>query len=99
MVAKLYVDDQRAAPSGWLLARSADEAVSVLRQGEVTDMSLDFDLGDARRGTGVKVLDWLEWAVEQGKVKLPRLEAHSGSPVGRHRLEARIEQLARRFTP
>jgi len=96
---KLFVDDQRAAPSGWLLARSVDEAVSVLRQGDVTDMSLDFDLGDARRGTGVDVLDWLKGAVEQGRVTLPKLEAHSGSPVGRRRLEARIEQLARRFTP
>ena len=93
------MDDQRAAPSGWLLARSVDEAVSVLRQGDVTDMSLDFDLGDARRGTGVDVLDWLKGAVEQGRVTLPKLEAHSGSPVGRCRLEARIEQLARRFTP
>jgi len=93
---KLFVDDQRAAPSGWLLARSVDEAVSVLRQGDVTDMSLDFDLGD---GTGVDVLDWLKWAVEQGRVTLPKLEAHSGSPVGRRRLEARIEQLARRFAP
>ena len=96
---KLYVDDQRAAPPDWSLARTVDEAVAVLREGQVTELSLDFDLGDPRQGTGLRVLDWLEWALDKKSVRLPQLEAHSGSPVGRRRLEARIDELIRRFGP
>ncbi len=97
ILVKLYVDDQRPPPEGWCLATSVDDAVAVLRQGTVTELSLDFDLGDARRGTGVHVLRWLERALEQGQVPLPRLEAHSGSPVGRRRLQVLIDDLVRRF--
>jgi len=96
-VVKLYVDDLRQPPPGWIGATSVEQAVSVLRQGLVTDLSLDFDLGDPRQGTGIHVLDWLERALELGRVQLPRLEAHSGSPVGRRRLEVRIDELNRRY--
>lgn len=94
---KLYVDDLRTPPTGWLVARSVEEAVAVLRKGGVTHVSLDFDLGNPRFGTGLDVLDWLERAVELGQLWLPRLQAHSGSTFGRLELEARINELSRRF--
>lgn len=94
---KIYLDDQRPAPSGWAQARSADEAIALLRRGDVTDLSLDYDLGDPHFGTGLDVLDWLERAVADRRVSLPRLTAHSGSMLGRRRLEASIDLIQERF--
>jgi hypothetical protein len=94
---RLYLDDRRPAPPGWTLARSVDEAVRYLRQGTVTDLSLDYDLGDPHFGTGMDVLDWLEDAVAKGTLRLPNLSAHSGLPLGRQRLERTIALLEERF--
>ncbi|HMA92815.1 MAG TPA: cyclic-phosphate processing receiver domain-containing protein [Polyangiaceae bacterium] len=94
---KVFLDDQRPAPKGWILARSADEAIDWLRRGEVTELSLDYDLGDPHFGTGLVVLDWLETALSEGRLRLPRLVAHSGSPLGRRRLEHSIALLEERW--
>ena len=93
---KLYVDDQRPAPPGWLCARTVEEAIQYLAQGNITEMSLDYDLG-GRDSTGIDVLVWLESAVGSGRVPLPDMVAHSGSILGRRRLESHIEWLAQRF--
>lgn len=94
---KLFLDDHRPAPEGWALARSADEAIELLRRGEVTDLSLDYDLGDPHFGTGLDVLDWLETALAEKRLRLPRLVAHSGSPLGRRRLENSIARIEERW--
>jgi hypothetical protein len=94
---KVYLDDNRPAPVGWVLVRTADEAISLLRQGDVTEMSLDYDLGDPHFGTGLDVLDWLEQALSERRVQLPRLMAHSGSMLGRRRLQAAIALLEERW--
>lgn len=93
---RLYVDDLRPAPDGWVLARTVDEAVRVLRLGNVTELSLDYDLGSPSQ-TGLHVLRWLESAVQSGTTKLPSMYAHSGSVVGRRRLEHQIEALVQQF--
>lgn len=94
---RLYLDDIRPAPPGWVLARTADEAIGILRGGGVAEMSLDYDLGDPHWGTGLDVLDWLEQALSERRVQLPRLAAHSGSVIGRRRLEAAIALLEERW--
>lgn len=95
---KIYLDDNRPAPVGWTLVRTADEAIAKLRQGNVTEVSLDYDLGDPQFGTGLDVLDWLEHALlERRLLLLPRLTAHSGSLLGRRRLETAIALLEERW--
>lgn len=42
---KLWHDDTRPAPDGWVWARTNREARRYLRTGEVTEISLDHDLG------------------------------------------------------
>ncbi len=96
-ILKLYLDDQRPAPSGWTLAKTADDAIEILRTGDVAELSLDYDLGDPIHGTGLQVLDWLESALADGRIRMPQLSAHSGSLIGRRRLEAQIEWLEQRF--
>jgi hypothetical protein len=94
---KVYLDDHRPAPAGWVQVRTADDAIALLRDGAVTDLSLDYDLGDPHFGTGLDVLDWLETAMGERRLTLPRLTAHSGSIWGRRRLEASIALLEERW--
>ncbi len=93
---KLYGDDLRPAPTGWTCARTVDEAVACLALGGVTEMSLDYDLGGAD-ATGLDVLTWVESAVAAGRIPLPNMTAHSGSILGRRRLETHIDWIAQRF--
>lgn len=41
---KLYVDDLRACPGGWHLARTVTEAIRVLATQEVSAVSIDHDI-------------------------------------------------------
>lgn len=41
---KLYVDDLRRCPDGWKLARTITQAISLLYQGAVDEISLDHDI-------------------------------------------------------
>ena len=42
---RLWLDDVRAAPPGWVWAKTNEEAKLVFLEGEVTHCSLDHDLG------------------------------------------------------
>lgn len=57
---KVYLDDERAPPDGWLRVLWPSEAIELLKTGKVTDLSLDHDLGDDERGTGYDVVLWIE---------------------------------------
>lgn len=41
---KLFVDDVRLCPDGWILARTITQAVRLLASGNVTEVSLDHDI-------------------------------------------------------
>tara|TARA_R110002049_G_scaffold285698_4_gene467063 strand:- start:225547 stop:225711 length:165 start_codon:yes stop_codon:yes gene_type:complete len=53
---KVYLDDERETPQGWIRVYWPDEAIELLRSGEVIEISLDHDLGDDNRGTGYDVI-------------------------------------------
>jgi hypothetical protein len=72
---KIYLDDDRLTPDGWLRAYSYDDAIALLRKyrGRVSHMSFDHDLGaldvlngldalgyDSLAPTGYDVLCWIE---------------------------------------
>lgn len=42
---RVYLDDYRTCPEGFLLARNAEECLLMLRELEVDVLSLDYDLG------------------------------------------------------
>lgn len=101
---KLYLDDQRPCPVGWTLARTAAQAIGLLKTGRVTHASLDHDLklehypenmgGKALDDgeTGMAVVLWMQandvWPA--GGVKV-----HSLNPTGRVRMEAIIRDAYR----
>jgi NAD+-processing family protein with receiver domain len=56
---RVWLDDERAAPEGWAHVRTPEEAIELLRGGDVEEISLDHDLGldvGARERTGLTLL-------------------------------------------
>lgn len=93
--AKLWLDDQRPAPRGWLHARSYAEAVRCIRRfgNELAEVSLDHDLcpahtaGDYSDGrTGYDVLAYL---LRTGL--RPVIHIHTMNPEGLQRMTDLLE--------
>lgn len=106
---KLYLDDERIPPDGWVLVATPEAAIETLKTGNVTHLSLDHDLGllqsdgqidDGR--TGYTVLQWLEEAVvTQGFTPPEFMQVHSANPAGARKMElaiSSIRRLAERFS-
>ena len=97
---RVWLDDLREAPPGWVRVRTPEEAIALLETGEVTEMSLDHDLGlvdGDRERTGYDVLLWLEREVAEGRwvFPLPEIGVHSANPVGRARMERAVASIRR----
>ena len=90
---KIYLDDVREAPEGWIRAYWPDEVIEHLKTGDVDEVSLDHDLGDDDRGTGYDVLQWIEREVVNSGFLPPRLWVHSANVAARKRMEAAIAQI------
>lgn len=92
---KVFLDDIREAPEGWVCVLWPDEAIKLLQAGKVTHLSLDHDLGDDARGTGYDVLVWLEEAVAlHGFTPPESIIVHSANPVARKRMLAAISSIS-----
>ena len=93
---RVFLDDIRDPPSGWLLVRWPEEAIACLETGGVEELSLDHDLGDDEHGTGYDVLRWIEEKVAtEGFRPPPRILVHSANPTARARMLAAIESIRR----
>ena len=96
---KVWLDDERAAPAGWVHVRTPEEAIELLRGGEVEELSLDHDLvlgAGARERTGYDVLLWLEREVAAGRSRPPTvLRVHSGNFGAIKRMEQAIDSIRR----
>jgi hypothetical protein len=88
---KLWLDDERPAPDGWVLAKTAIEALAKLRQQEFEVVSLDHDLGE-ESGSGYDVLLYIEAQVfTNPNFKCPELRIHSANPAGCQMMQLAIE--------
>lgn len=92
---KVFLDDERSPPQGWILVRWPQEAIALLEQGVVEEISLDHDLGDDTRGTGYDVLLWIEQAVVTRQFEPPRLRVHSANTSAWVKMEAAIRSIQR----
>lgn len=96
---KIFLDDERATPAGWVRAYWPDEVIALMATGSVTEVSLDHDLGDDERGTGYDVLLWLEEQVFTAGIRPPKLSIHSANSSARLKMEAAIRSIERYGTP
>jgi hypothetical protein len=99
MAVKVWLDDRREAPEGWVRVRTPEEATELLRGGAVEELSLDHDLGldvGARERTGYAVLLWLEREVAAGRARPPAvMRVLSGNVGAVGRMEQTIESIRR----
>jgi len=91
---RVYLDDERQTPDGWVRVYWPNEAIELLEQGCVTEISLDHDLGDDDRGTGYDVITWIEEAVVVKGFNPPIIRVHSANPAARTRMELGIAAIA-----
>lgn len=90
---KVFLGVERDAPPGWVLCGSPGEVIELLYSGEVTEVSLDFELGDDAGGTGYDVLLWIEDAVGERGWTPPRMSVHSSNPPAREKMEAALTRI------
>ena len=82
---KIWLDDIRPAPEGYVRAHSVNEAIVLIEQAEndgedIELIDCDHDLGDyfPDGGDGIKLLDWLCERQTYYPIAL-----HTANPVGR----------------
>lgn len=92
---KLYLDDERTTPEGWVRVYWPDEAIEYLKTGQVTEISLDHDLGDDERGTGYDVLLWIEEQVITNYMVPPIMQVHSANSSARQKMEMATGTITR----
>jgi hypothetical protein len=93
---KLWLDDIRPMPSRYdVHVLTAPEAIRLLAIGNVTDISLDHDLGPPEAGTGYDVATYIEACAHAGII--PKLDwmLHTDNPVGRERMRAALHNADR----
>ncbi len=91
---RVFLDVERPAPAGWARAYRPGEVIRLPETGQVTEVSLDHDLGDDARGTGYDVVLWVEEAAAVRGFAAPRLTVHSANPPARAKMEAGIRHIA-----
>lgn len=94
---KIWVDDLRPVPEGYLGAKSVNQAIALIEAAErdhvkIEVIDLDHDLGDfaSDGGDAIKLLDYLA-----ENEKFYPIEIHTMNPVGR----ANMVRLIRRYWP
>jgi len=94
---KIFLDDIREAPSGYIRAYNYQEMIHLLKSynGHIEEISLDHDLGEEDK-TGYDVLLWIEEQQATIGYIPPKIKIHSANPVGCSRMEQAIEAIERR---
>lgn len=80
---KLYVDDRRPCPEGFVKCENAKEAIALMSSYDFDTVSLDYDLGYGE-DTGLDILIMMKGLGKQPK----RILIHSSHPIGRERMFA-----------
>lgn len=91
---KLWLDDVRKAPSGWMWAKNVGQAMQIIQAFvdshlEWEAASFDHDLGNDPGGDAVKLVLWM---AENDIWPEHRPAVHSMNPVGRDNLLALIHR-------
>lgn len=92
---KIWVDDVRPVPDGYVGTKSVNETIKLIEKAEKegTDielLDLDHDLGDyaADGGDAIKILDFLAERETYYPIKI-----HTANPVGRENMERMIRRF------
>lgn len=94
---RLWVDDERPMPKQFdFQAKTAKEAIKCIETGNVTEISLDHDLGsEAENATGYFVAQFIEMAAHNGWIAPIQWSVHSANPAGRKNIELAMKSAER----
>ncbi|GMK40562.1 hypothetical protein PCCS19_36180 [Paenibacillus sp. CCS19] len=96
VVINLYVDDLRDCPEDFIVARSYNEAVRILKDYSINIMSLDHDLGEDESGKELpNGYDLVKYFCEHG-LKVNKIYIHTDNPVGRKNMYETLLAAQRR---
>jgi hypothetical protein len=96
---KVYLDDERPTPHGWVRAYWPDEVIGHIKNGNVSEISLDHDLGDDERGTGYDVLLWIEEQVHtNSKFILPKINIHSANSSAVDKMSRAVASIKKYYS-
>lgn len=90
---KIWLDDIRSAPEGFIRCKSVNETIRLILMSENTEqievIDCDHDLGDYANdgGDAIKLLDWLAARETYYHIKL-----HTMNPVGRDNMLRLIQR-------
>ena len=79
----IYLDDLRVCPDGFQIARTYDEAVSILDKNKVGILSLDHDLGSDKEGNLLKTGYDLVKYICENNCEIEKIYIHTDNVVGR----------------
>lgn len=103
MSIRLWLDDVREAPEGWVRCYWPDEVIAFLQEGGVDEVSLDHDLGDEPvsymepERTGMMVLHALEkMQFNNPDLVLPTIHIHSQNVVAAKHMKEVVRLLQAR---
>jgi hypothetical protein len=85
---KVFLDDERMAPPGWIRIASAESAADILRNNAVESLSLDHDLGEGKP-TGY---DLVKIMAEEGLWPKNKPMVHSANPAGAESMQKTIDR-------
>lgn len=90
---KIYLDDERETPEGWIRVFWPDEMILLLKENNVEEISLDHDLGDDKKGTGYDVLLWIEEQVFCNGYIPPKINVHSANSSAKNKMNLATKKI------
>ena len=85
---RLFADDERTPPKGWMVARSVKRATIILETRNVIESSLDFWFGLPHQKTGLELVRWM---IEK-KICPPIVRVHSLGSWDGKRMTRRLKK-------
>lgn len=93
---KVWLDDLRPAPDGWLRVKTVNHAINLLQTNKVTEISLDHDLGYADKKTGYDVMLWIEEQVIKNNFTAPKIRIHTANSSAREKMKLARQSIEKR---
>ena len=79
---RVWLDDVRPAPEGWVWTKTVQETRERIERGDVAEVSLDYDLDlTDPNHKGSEIAAWLRRQAMRG-VEIPVVHVHTANPHG-----------------
>ena len=99
---KVWLDDERPAPPGWTHVITPGDAITLLKKGNVEEISLDNDLGlDAYvpPNQGKHVANWIEQGAIEGTLAPIKVKIHTQNPIAKEQMKAALRNAYKAWHP